>query len=203
MDAGDRDNRMDVWNSQRLISLSTLRREGRPSTTQDSLPAAGPALPGGIGYPQGSNKRFHIGMILLFRASWRNVSLPRSTGTTAEQRVYRPNRQKATRTHDPGHSEARPPTIVPRSASIIVLGLITRRGSVSLKRARAPYLSAFGGCDQCGPDLADSILLWYRRILSSTSVLALQSTVAIFPDLRSNWATSRWPRGSDLLGEPG
>jgi hypothetical protein len=61
--------------AQRLISLSTLRREGRPSTTQDLLPAAGPALPGGIGYPQGSNKRFHIGMILLFRASWRNAAL--------------------------------------------------------------------------------------------------------------------------------
>jgi len=34
-------------------SLSTLRREGRPSTTQDSLPAAGQALPGGVGYPLG------------------------------------------------------------------------------------------------------------------------------------------------------
>ena len=53
---------MDVW-------VSTLRREGRPSATQDLLPAAGPALPGGIGYPQGSDKRFHIEMILLFRAS--------------------------------------------------------------------------------------------------------------------------------------
>ncbi len=29
-------------------SLSTLRREGHPSATQDSLPAAGQALPGGI-----------------------------------------------------------------------------------------------------------------------------------------------------------
>src|SRR3954464_11004000 len=29
-----------------------------PATTQDSLPAAGPALPDGIGYPQGSIKRF-------------------------------------------------------------------------------------------------------------------------------------------------
>src|SRR3954471_22517755 len=29
-----------------------------PATTQDSLPAAGPALPGGIGYPQGPCKRF-------------------------------------------------------------------------------------------------------------------------------------------------
>ena len=31
-----------------------------PATTQDSLPAAGPALPDGIGYPLGSNERFHI-----------------------------------------------------------------------------------------------------------------------------------------------
>ena len=31
-----------------------------PAPTQDSLPAAGPALPDGIGYPQGSDKRFHI-----------------------------------------------------------------------------------------------------------------------------------------------
>jgi hypothetical protein len=31
-----------------------------PATAQDSLPAAGPALPDGIGYPQGSNERFHI-----------------------------------------------------------------------------------------------------------------------------------------------
>jgi hypothetical protein len=46
--------------AQRLISLSTLRREGYPSATQDSLPAAGPALPDGIGYPQGSEERFHI-----------------------------------------------------------------------------------------------------------------------------------------------
>jgi len=38
--------------------LSTLRRPGRPDTTQDSLPAAGQALPDGLGYPQGSNERF-------------------------------------------------------------------------------------------------------------------------------------------------
>jgi hypothetical protein len=37
-----------------LISLSTLRRGSRLPATQDSLPAAGPALPDGIGYPQGS-----------------------------------------------------------------------------------------------------------------------------------------------------
>lgn len=39
-------------------SLSTLRRVGCPTATQDSLPAAGYALPDGIGYPQGSNERF-------------------------------------------------------------------------------------------------------------------------------------------------
>ena len=31
-----------------------------PTTTQDSLSAAGPALPDGIGYPQGSYKRFQV-----------------------------------------------------------------------------------------------------------------------------------------------
>src|SRR6476660_8666000 len=61
-----------------------------PVTTQDSLPAADPALPGGIGYPQGSSKRFHIGMIPLFRASWRNL-VPRLTadGTTRSRSASR------------------------------------------------------------------------------------------------------------------
>jgi hypothetical protein len=39
--------------------LSTLRRPGRPDTTQDSLPAVGQTLPDGLGYPQGSIERFH------------------------------------------------------------------------------------------------------------------------------------------------
>jgi len=39
--------------------LSTLRRPGRPDTTQDSLPTAGQALPDGLDYPQGSIERFH------------------------------------------------------------------------------------------------------------------------------------------------
>ena len=43
--------------ARRLTWLSTLRRGGRPPTTQDSLPAAGPALPDGIGYPQGSLRK--------------------------------------------------------------------------------------------------------------------------------------------------
>ena len=40
-----------------LRSLSTLRRR-RPRPAQDSLPAAGYALPGGIGYPQGGYEKF-------------------------------------------------------------------------------------------------------------------------------------------------
>src|SRR5208337_1241399 len=60
--------------TQRLISLSTLRRGGLPPTAQDSLPAAGPALPDGVSYPQGFDERFHIfEMILLSRATWRKV----------------------------------------------------------------------------------------------------------------------------------
>jgi hypothetical protein len=62
--------------TQRLISLSTLRGDGHPSLRKTRFPAAGPALPDGIGYPQGFNERFHIfEMILLSRASWRNVKL--------------------------------------------------------------------------------------------------------------------------------
>ena len=41
-----------------LRSLSTLRRQGRPCSAQDSLPAASYALPGGVGYPQGDYERF-------------------------------------------------------------------------------------------------------------------------------------------------
>ena len=41
-----------------LTSLSTLRRMGRPTTTQDSLLAAGPALPGGIRTRRVSAKGF-------------------------------------------------------------------------------------------------------------------------------------------------
>ena len=46
--------------TQRLISLSTLRSDGLPSPRKTRFPAAGPALPDGIGYPQGFNERFHI-----------------------------------------------------------------------------------------------------------------------------------------------
>ena len=58
--------------TQRLISLSTLRNDGHPPPRKTRFPAAGPALPDGIGYPQGFNERFHIfEMILLSRATWR------------------------------------------------------------------------------------------------------------------------------------
>ena len=43
-----------------LTWLSTLRRVSCLTTTQDSLLAAGPALPGGIGYPQGPTKGFRV-----------------------------------------------------------------------------------------------------------------------------------------------
>jgi hypothetical protein len=55
--------------------LSTLRRVGLPTATQDSLPAAGQALPGGIGYPQSSNERFPRCIRYIFspfpKLSWR------------------------------------------------------------------------------------------------------------------------------------
>ena len=38
-------------------SLCTLRSEDRSSTTQHSVPAGGPPLPGGVGYPLGSPRR--------------------------------------------------------------------------------------------------------------------------------------------------
>src|SRR4051794_16147723 len=45
--------------NRRAFGLAVYASQGRsPAATQDSLPAAGPALPGGIGYPQGSCKRF-------------------------------------------------------------------------------------------------------------------------------------------------
>ena len=43
-----------------LNSLSTLRRKGHPFAAQDSLPGAGRALLGGLGYPQGSDERFQL-----------------------------------------------------------------------------------------------------------------------------------------------
>ena len=58
------------------FDLAALRSDGRPPPRKTRFPAAGPALPDGIGYPQGFNERFHIfEMILLSRASWRKVKL--------------------------------------------------------------------------------------------------------------------------------
>jgi len=57
-------------------SLSTLRAAGHPDTTQDSLPAAGQALPDRIFTRRGSKERFLSQLLLidipLSRASWRN-----------------------------------------------------------------------------------------------------------------------------------
>jgi hypothetical protein len=39
-------------------ALFTLRREYHYPTTQNSLPGAGQALPGGLGYPLGLDERF-------------------------------------------------------------------------------------------------------------------------------------------------
>src|SRR5262245_33643975 len=41
-------------------TLSTLRPVGRPTRTQDSLPAAGQALPGGLSGPLGSSEGFEL-----------------------------------------------------------------------------------------------------------------------------------------------
>ena len=62
--------------SPRVFQISGLNRTAltlavyasqwlSPAPTQDSLPAAGLALPGGIGYPQGSNERFRYYIIPL------------------------------------------------------------------------------------------------------------------------------------------
>jgi len=55
--------------------LSTLRSAGRPSTTQDSLPAAGQALPDGLSTRRAPPKGFRaasLHLVLLSQASWRN-----------------------------------------------------------------------------------------------------------------------------------
>jgi hypothetical protein len=60
--------------ARRLIWLSTLRRGSYPPTTQDSLPAAGPALPDGIGYPQGSLRKVSSLQLSSFPGlTWRKV----------------------------------------------------------------------------------------------------------------------------------
>lgn len=59
--------------------LSTLRRPGYPNTTQDSLPVAGQALPGGIGYPQDSNERFQTHIMFAILPSQAFVAQGHST----------------------------------------------------------------------------------------------------------------------------
>ena len=53
-----------------LTSLSTLRRMGRPTTTQDSLLAAGPALPGGIRTRRVSTKGFQSSSPFLLSSAY-------------------------------------------------------------------------------------------------------------------------------------
>ncbi len=58
-------------------SLSTLRSAGYPDTTQDSLPAAGQALPDGTLTRRGSNERFQSQLLTDIPLShWRNERLP-------------------------------------------------------------------------------------------------------------------------------
>ena len=59
-DEGSRRRKFRGSITQRLISLSTLRSDGHPPPRKTRFPAAGPALPDGIGYPQGFDERFHI-----------------------------------------------------------------------------------------------------------------------------------------------
>src|SRR3954463_15564455 len=67
-------------------SLSTLRSAGYPNTTQDSLPAAGQALPDGAGYPRGSNERFPLMASPLPQLSWRPPGRPGRLPTSAPHR---------------------------------------------------------------------------------------------------------------------
>ena len=50
-------------------SLSTPSSAGYPVTTQDSLPAAGQALPDGLDYPHGPNERFQIYVMFIILLS--------------------------------------------------------------------------------------------------------------------------------------
>src|SRR3954464_4440264 len=71
------------------FDLAVYASQGRsPATTQDSLPAAGPALPGGIGYPQGSIKRFQAVL----------SSFSELLGARSEQQIQRRHKLKGVRT---------------------------------------------------------------------------------------------------------
>jgi len=59
--------------------VAKVRGAGCPDTTQDSLPAAGQALPDGTLTRKGSDERFPSQLLIDFplsRASWRNERLP-------------------------------------------------------------------------------------------------------------------------------
>ena len=59
--------------------LCRLRSGGRPPTTQHPVPAGGPPLPGGVGYPLGPTKSFHrydpLTASSLANLSWRTLRL--------------------------------------------------------------------------------------------------------------------------------
>src|SRR5262249_51914175 len=58
-----------------------------PPSTQDSLPAARQALPGGIGYPQGSSERFLLRILL--SQSIRTQERPRSAADSSAELAIR------------------------------------------------------------------------------------------------------------------
>ena len=109
-------------------SLSTLRPAGCPNRTQDSFPAAGHALPGGIGYPQGSNERFQSCFLHLIPLSqalpgatkmprwrqepvWKDAELSVPTGRQRRvlASVSKPAEMElSVRKHVPGHSFCTP-----------------------------------------------------------------------------------------------
>ena len=75
---------------------------------QDSLPAAGPALPGGIGYPQGSCERFHgcnDSPFPSFLARCQFIILARKDELTPD---YSPRKDELTPDYSPRKDELRP-----------------------------------------------------------------------------------------------
>lgn len=79
-------------------SLSTLRGMGRPTATQDSLPAAGQALPGGIRLnPQGSDERFPSSSLFLLSQAFLAL-LQTATGPALESQSWERGRYHPTPT---------------------------------------------------------------------------------------------------------
>src|SRR5262249_51134339 len=66
-------------------TLSTLRPVGRPARTQDSLPAVGQTLPGGLSVPLGSSEGF-------FDASYIAFLLSQAYPGASARRSFRPRR---------------------------------------------------------------------------------------------------------------